>query len=52
MSVDRYSAIMNLLEDREDESDAELGHRVREERAAFAPGQGRDFEAFVAELER
>jgi prevent-host-death family protein len=51
ISVDRYNAMMDLLEDREDELDTALGQRVREEREAYVSGEGRDFEAFVAELE-
>jgi len=48
--VDRYNAVMDLLEDREDELDTTLGQRVQEEREAYLRGEGRDFEAFVAEL--
>jgi prevent-host-death family protein len=47
LSVDRYNAMMDLLEDREDELDTALGQRVREEREAYVSGEGRDFEAFV-----
>jgi len=47
LSVDRYNAMMDLLEDREDELDTALGQRVREEREAYIRGEGRDFEAFV-----
>jgi hypothetical protein len=43
--------MMDLLEDREDELDFCLGRRIMEEREAYARGEGRDFEAFVAELE-
>jgi prevent-host-death family protein len=50
LSVDRYNAMMDLLEDREDELDTALGQRVREEREAYKCGEGRDFEAFVAKL--
>jgi prevent-host-death family protein len=50
LSVDRYNAMMDLLEDREDELDTALGQRIREEREAYVSGEGRDFEAFVAEL--
>jgi prevent-host-death family protein len=50
LSMDRYHAMMDLLEDREDELDIALGQRVREEREAYVCGEGRDFEAFVAEL--
>jgi prevent-host-death family protein len=51
LSLDHYNAIMDLLEDREDELDAALGQRIQEEREAHARGTGRNFEAFVAELE-
>ena len=51
LSIERYNAMMDLLEDREDELDTVLGRRIREERQAYARGEGRDFEAFVAELE-
>ena len=51
LSVDRYNAMMDLLEDREDELDTALGQRVQEEREAYIGGKGRDFEAFVAKLE-
>ena len=49
LSVDRYNAMMDLLEDREGELDATLGQRVQEEREAYLRGEGRDFEASVAE---
>ena len=51
LPIDRYNAMMDLLEDREDELDTVLGRRIREERQAYARGEGRDFEAFVSELE-
>jgi prevent-host-death family protein len=51
LSMDHYKAIMDLLEDREDEMDAALGQRIQEEREAYARGAGRNFEAFVTELE-
>ena len=51
LSIDRYNAMMDLLEDREDELDTALGRRLLEERQAYARAEGRDFEAFVAELE-
>ncbi len=51
LSLERYNAIMSLLEDREDELDTALGQRIQEEREAFARGEGRNFEAFIAELE-
>ena len=47
LSVDRYNAMMDLLEDREDELDTTLGQRLQEEREAYIRGEGRDFEAFV-----
>jgi len=52
LPIERYNAMMDLLEDREDELDTVLGQRIQEERQAYARGEGRDFEAFVAELER
>jgi len=51
LPMGRYNAMMDLLEDREDELDTTLGRRIQEERRAYARGEGRDFEAFVAELE-
>ena len=51
LSIDRYNAMMDLLEDREDELDTALGRRLLEERQAYARAEGRNFEAFVAELE-
>ena len=42
----------NLLEDLEDEHDEELARRVREAREAYARGEGRSLEEFIAELER
>ena len=50
LPVDRYNAMMDLLEDREDELDVTLGQRAQEKREAYLRGEGRDFEAFVAEL--
>ena len=50
LSVNRYNVMMDLLEDREDELDTTLGQRVQEEREAYIRGEGRDFEALVAEL--
>ena len=52
LPIDRYNAMMDLLEDREDEMDSALGRRLLEEREAHTRGEGRDFEAFVAELEK
>ena len=51
LSIDRYNAMMDLLEDQEDELDTALGRGIREERQAYARGEGQDFEGFVAELE-
>jgi len=51
LPVERYNAMMDLLEDREDELDTALGRRIQEERQAYARGEGRDFESFVAEIE-
>lgn len=51
LSIDRYTLIMDLLEDREDELDVALGRRIQEERESYSRGEGRDFEDFVAELE-
>jgi len=50
-AIRAFSAMMGLLEDREDELDTALGHRIQEERQAYARGEGRDFESFVAEIE-
>jgi hypothetical protein len=43
--------MMGLLEDREGELDTALGRGIQEEREAYARDDGRDFEAFVSELE-
>ncbi len=51
LSMARYNAMMDLLEDREDELDTALGQRLLEEREAYARGEGRDLETFAAELE-
>jgi len=51
LSIERYNALMDLLEDREDELDVALGRRLQEERQAYASGAGRDFEDFAAGLE-
>ena len=42
----------NLSEDLEDEHDEELARRVREAREAYAHGEGRSLEEFIAGLER
>jgi prevent-host-death family protein len=52
LPIDHYNAMMDLLEDREDELDSVLGRRLQAEREAHAHAEGRDFESFVAELER
>ena len=52
LPVERYYAMMDLLEDLEDEHDEELARRVREAREAYACGEGRRLEEFMAELER
>ncbi len=51
LSIERYRWMMDLLEDYEDEHDAELGQQVREARAAYERGEGCNFEEFMAELE-
>jgi len=52
LPVERYYAMMDLLEDLEDEHDEELARRVREAREAYACGEGHSLEKFLAELER
>ena len=52
LPAERYYAIMDLLEDLKDEHDEELARRVREAREAYACGEGRRLEEFIAELER
>ncbi len=39
LSIDRYNAMMDLLEDLEDEHDSELGQRIEEGRAAYREGK-------------
>jgi PHD/YefM family antitoxin component YafN of YafNO toxin-antitoxin module len=51
LPAERYYAIMDLLEDMEDERDEELARRVREAREAYACGEGRSLDEFIAELE-
>lgn len=51
LPVERYYAMMDLLEDLEDEHDGELARRVREAREAYASGESRSMEEFLAELE-
>lgn len=43
ITVGRYNALMDLLEDREDEHDAALARRLQEEHQAYANGAGRGF---------
>jgi len=50
LPVERYYAMMDLLEDLEDERDEELAKRVQEAREAYACGEGRSLEEFLAEL--
>jgi len=52
LPAEHYYAIMDLLEDLEDEHDEELAGRVREAREAYACGEGRSLEECIAELER
>ncbi len=49
ISYEMFQAIMDLLEDREDELDMKLGKRITEERQAYSRGEGKSFEAFIAE---
>jgi len=51
LSIERYNAMIDLLEDREDELDMVLGQRIREERQAYASGEGRDLENLITELD-
>ena len=51
LEIQRLLIEQDTLEDREDEMDTALGHRIQEERQAYARGEGRDFESFVAEIE-
>lgn len=52
LPVERYYAIMDLLEDMEDERDEELARRVREAREAYAAGESRNLDEFLTELEQ
>jgi prevent-host-death family protein len=52
LSMERYKAMLDLLEDREDELDTMLGKRIHEERQADEAGEGRDFNSIVAELDK
>ena len=47
--IERYNAMLDLLEDREDELDKSLGRRLREERQAYAAGEGRDIKDLMAD---
>ncbi|HZY41805.1 MAG TPA: type II toxin-antitoxin system Phd/YefM family antitoxin [Anaerolineae bacterium] len=51
LSIDQYESMIDLLEDREDEVDAQLGRRIREERESYARGEGRDFQALLPEVD-
>ena len=51
ISYEMFLAIMDLLEDREDELEKMLGKRITEERQAYTRGEGKSFEAFIAEAE-
>ena len=42
LPIDRYNAMLDLLEVREDELDTNLGRRTQEERQAYSAGEGRD----------
>jgi len=52
LSMERYKAMLDLLEDREDELDTMLGKRIHEERQAYKAGEGRDFNSLVAKLDK
>ena len=52
LSMERYKAMLDLLEDREDELDTMLGKRIHEERQAYESGKGRDFNSLVAALDK
>ena len=52
LSMERYKAMLDLLEDREDELDTMLGKRIHEERQAYEAGEGRDFNSLVTELDK
>ncbi len=51
LSIEQYESMVDLLEDRADEFDSQLGHRIREEREAYVQGEGRDFGEFLAEAD-
>lgn len=50
LSMDRFEAVKDILEDWEDEHDEELGRELEEARAAIARGEGRSFDEVYAEL--
>jgi len=55
LPMDRYNAMLDLLEDREDELDKNLRRIIQEERQAYAAGEGRDIrvpEPLYRRLER
>lgn len=49
VSIERINAMMDLLEDREDEHESELAPRIEEERAAYRRGEGGDLDEILAE---
>lgn len=49
LSIDRYEAMMDLLEDKEDETDSELAKRVKEARAHYRAGQSRGLSEYLKE---
>ena len=51
LSIEQYESMVDLLEDRADEFDSQLGRRIREEREAYVQGEGRDFGEFLAEAD-
>ena len=51
LSIERYNAMLDLLEDREDEIDTKLGRRLQEARSDYLVGEGRDLSELIAELD-
>ena len=51
LSIERYNAMLDLLEDREDEIDTKLGRRLQEDRSDYLAGEGRDLSELIAELD-
>ena len=49
--IERYNAMLDLLEDREDELDTSLGQRIHEERLAYVAGEGRDLNDLLSKLD-